>query len=304
MIIKCVACGNFDVVYCGPLPNFLADNLSGKLGRSMERGDLYRCRVCTLQFRSPIPSQNLLNEYYRSIKSDGSWDYGSSRTEWPRLKQISNQAPNNNVLDVGCFRGDLLEFIGLGWRKYGIEPSVDAAKVAEKKEVKIIGSSIEDSVIESGQFGLITMIDVIEHLRKPVEAIRKLVEGLYPGGKLAISTGNTQSFSYRVSGERYYYGAFPEHITFYSPQWFNWLAPAIGCEVESVYRFSHNPATLKRRVNETAINSVYLSYHHLKRAPVFKQLLPKIPKIKNIAGWENCWWTSSKDHMLLSLIKH
>jgi SAM-dependent methyltransferase len=285
------------------MPAFIADNLGGELGRLMEPGHMYKCGVCTLQFRSPMPSQTLLNSYYTKLQSEGVWDFDADREEWKYIKKVISNSPANSVLDIGCFRGDFLEFLGGEWEKCGVELSADASSIAAGKKIKIISDDIENLDFSGRRFGAITLIDVMEHLPQPIEALGKLSKGLVSGGMLIIATGNTRSFAFRVSGAKYYYGGYPEHVTFYSPQWFEWASPKIDCSVSSVYKFSHKRAPLRRRVDETIKNLVFIAYHRGKYLPVFGSALRISPVIKNIDSWSNPWWTSARDHMVVVLIR-
>jgi SAM-dependent methyltransferase len=91
------------------------------------------------------------------------------------------------ILDVGC--GDALFFPRL--RRFG-EPrgvEVDGALVsAETRESGAVHlGPFDDSYHPGRRFGLILMLDVIEHLDDDVAALRRAAELLDPGGVLVVT---------------------------------------------------------------------------------------------------------------------
>ena len=190
---QCPSCGD-DRLHClGDLP--------GPANRSWEfstkPGRLYECLDCTMRFRLPMPTGDELHKQYESLSVHGRWEYGA-RVVWRDIRRILDSCPNRSVLDVGCFRGDFLASLGGDWRRFGIEPSEQARAAAEERGICVLGDRIES--LEEHEFSGITLIDVIEHLPRPFEALQKLVKSLVPGGKLILFTGNTESLSWRLAG--------------------------------------------------------------------------------------------------------
>lgn len=264
---------------------------------------LYACSNCTLRFRAPMPTAEELIDYYGGLSGEDWWQFDSEREVWHHIKDILRDAPERTVLDVGCFRGDLLKFLGDEWEPFAVEPSDDARRVAESRGIKIIGHDVDALKDESQRFGAITMIDVIEHLPKPLDALRILSRLLAPGGKLVIFTGSTDAWSWRFAKLHYWYCAMPEHVAFFRPSWFHWAAPKLDCRVESVRRLAYNPSALRTRLDESLKNIAYASYHRLDGWPVFSNLVPKLPIARRVAAWESSWWTSARDHILVTMTK-
>ena len=79
------------------------------------------------------------------------------------------------------------------------------------------------------------MSEVIEHLARPREAIRKAVAALEPGGLLVIGTADGDSLARRWRGPRWGY-FMPGHVVFFSPATLGRLLREEGFAVLRVFR--------------------------------------------------------------------
>lgn len=269
----------------------------------VDAGSMYRCLDCTLRFRAPAPSPKELANYYSGLSSDEWWQHEPDREVWREIKKVIARAPERSILDVGCFRGDLLNYLGNEWQRFGVEPSSDARLAAESRGIRIIGDSIESLPDTGQQFGAITLVDVMEHLLRPLDALRKLAGLVKPGGQLVIFTGNTDAWSWRFAGLHYWYSAMPEHVAFFSPKWFAWAAPRIECHVSSVRGMRYQPALFRTRLDETLKNIAYATYRRLETLAPPARIVSRLPVLNRIGKWESCWWTSARDHILVVLTK-
>jgi 2-polyprenyl-3-methyl-5-hydroxy-6-metoxy-1,4-benzoquinol methylase len=301
--VACIACDSPEVVARGRLPVFTPDFLGQALDDTVDAGTLYECKSCTLRFRFPQPGDDELMRYYQGMDVAECWQHGPEREVWRHVKQEMKSAPAPSVLDVGCFRGDLLSHLGNGFDRFGVEPSSEAAEEAQRRGITILSDSIDSLPTDGQRFGAITLIDVAEHLPRPLDSLQRLTRLLLPGGKLMIFTGNTAALSWRLAGVDYYYSAMPEHVAFMRPSWFQWAASRIGCEVSSITRMPYQPGTLRMRLDEGLKNLMYIGYRRLHRLAVVPRTLFKLPLLRRIGEWHGCWWTLAKDHVLVILTK-
>jgi len=154
------------------------------------------------------------------------------------------------------------------------------------------------------RFGAITLIDVAEHLTRPLEALEILKQLLLPGGKLIIFTGSTDSFTWRLAGVDYYYSAMPEHLAFMRPSWFQWAASQLDCEMVSLKRLRYQSSSVSQRVDEAFRNLLYIGYHRARRSSLVPGGLLELPLVRRVGKWQGCWWTSARDHTLVVLTRN
>lgn len=103
------------------------------------------------------------------------------------------------ILDVGCGTGDFLAGFGDQWRRFGIEPSEYAAKLAYKhgvnivREIPDIGNKTADLVVYRG---------TIQHIDNPFVSIGQAIRALKEDGLLVfLATPNADSLCYRLFGD-------------------------------------------------------------------------------------------------------
>lgn len=105
---------------------------------------------------------------------------------------IEKEIPKGKLLDYGCGTGDFVRFMdSRNWKSFGIEPDVDARKLASEKSQNIF-ASIEE--LEEENFSVITLWHVLEHIPDYAEILNSLLEKLQEGGLLIIAVPNHNSF--------------------------------------------------------------------------------------------------------------
>jgi 2-polyprenyl-3-methyl-5-hydroxy-6-metoxy-1,4-benzoquinol methylase len=132
------------------------------------------------------------------------------------------------LLDVGCGVGHFLATAKKwGWTVQGMDISraaQTAAREAYGLEVEV--ATLENSSLERGSFDALTLWDVIEHIRRPIENLKAANRLLRMGGVLAMKTPNESSlfkqfalFCYRLLGNR---AAFLLKYVYYVPHYFSY----------------------------------------------------------------------------------
>jgi SAM-dependent methyltransferase len=108
--------------------------------------------------------------------------------------------PQGRVLDVGCGTGFLLEQLAQrGFSGVGIDLSPESIAHARERLEELGAADRLDARLGSayeppeGEFDLITVTDVLEHLEDPRRCLQALRERLAPAGLLVVSTPNRRS---------------------------------------------------------------------------------------------------------------
>jgi SAM-dependent methyltransferase len=237
------------------------------LAEPLPGGSLYACATCHVSFRWPLTPKEKLDALYRQAELSN-WSYEPRRREdWIQARDwLQAHHDGGSILDIGCFDGGFLEYLGEGWARFGVEINEEAARIAQGRGIEIIGNDVEALTPSTQQFDAVVAFDVIEHLPVPKVLLEKMVALARPGGAVILATGNTQAPSWRLMGSRYWYCRIPEHIAFINTQWCQQAAADLGLELVHVGRFSHAPSrTLRQQMISLGKNLVYRFFPGLFR---------------------------------------
>lgn len=209
-----------------------------------------RCLDCSLECLERLPDEAELTAwydegYYRgNPERRGYLDYVRDREPTllsfrSKVADLARYLPTNptqavQVLDVGAATGWFLEAAAeRGWQGCGLEVSEYAQKEARLRghDVRLGGSPAD---FAPSQFDLVTMWDVIEHLRNPRQTLLEAHAALRPGGLLALSTGDVGHPLSKLQGRRNRMYNPPQHLYFFSRPTLTAMLEACGFEVLGV----------------------------------------------------------------------
>lgn len=300
--VSCPACDGKRLSCAGALPPLLPMFGGETLGEQLPSGRLYHCRTCDLRFRHPFVDQHRLTQLYEGLPGSV-WAHKDERPAWRHIKSMLERCPSNQaILDVGCFTGDLLAWLPKRWGKYGIEPNEAARHVCRERGIHILGNSLEDVARVDVAFGAITVIDVIEHLYRPLDALRKLQSWLAPGGTIVLLTGAADTWAWRMFGRHFWYSSLPEHVTFYTLRWFRWAARQLGMRVRSHLYLSSIDSPPQDWLRQLAKQAVYAGVHGALDLGVPASAITRLPLVGRAVRWRTVpWWNQARDHILVAL---
>ena len=212
---------------------------------SEDRFDYYVCAACRGLSIHPCP-EDRLNEIYPSnyySYSAESFSLLGAVKHWldRRLfKSVFARIPGTNLaaLDVGGGSGWLLDQARKVEPRLKTTVVVDINAAAEPAALaaghEFALSRIEDFADER-RFDLITMLNLIEHVRRPGDMLAKARACLSDDGVLLIKTPNCDSFDARLFRRTYWGGLHsPRHWVLFTPEGFRQAAAAAGLKVETL----------------------------------------------------------------------
>ncbi len=216
---------------------------------------LVRCRACGLGLADPQPTDAELAaiydaDYYqqfgyaagpaaealarikratyaRMLRQAGRWRDlparpgapGARGQSLPRSRQVGMALQRRpRLLDVGCGLGySLAAARDRGWDAFGLEPHAMGGRGLEGTPLagRVAHATLED-YRPPEPFDLVSLVDVIEHVRDPLATIRQAARLIRPGGLLLLATNNVQSRQARRLGPRWVH-FHRAHLWYFSP---------------------------------------------------------------------------------------
>jgi 2-polyprenyl-3-methyl-5-hydroxy-6-metoxy-1,4-benzoquinol methylase len=191
---------------------------------SSERFELMKNEEYEMLVTFPVPLD--LESYYKSDNYISHTD--SKKTFFDKIYQTvkkytlkqkisllnSFQTATKTILDVGAGTGDFLKVCkNNNWKVLGIEPNLDARKIAGKKGIHL-KKNLSD--IHDQKFDVITLWHVLEHVEDLKDTIKILNSLLKPNGRIVIAVPNYKSYDAQFYKE--YWAAYdvPRHLWHFS----------------------------------------------------------------------------------------
>ena len=208
--------------------------------------EIFACATCGVRFWLPgedfVPEELYDEGYFSVSNADAGYDdYGALERSLRhnfryRMRQLPKPSDGMCMLDLGAAYGYAVDEAGrLGWNAWGVEISHSVAlRAAKAIPGRIVAADGLRLPFLDASFDLVTMWDVIEHLRDPHAAIGEVARILRPGGRLVATTGDVRSSVARLSGARWHLYTLPEHLFFYTRESLRRLLAAHGLQVETM----------------------------------------------------------------------
>ncbi len=233
-----------------------------------ERPYLRRCKSCRSGFVQNTISQQKQMELYSDSDPGKRWsiaEYKQEKTKALVDFVYTHAFGARSVLDVGASDGVLLDYLSsFVCNTYGVEVSHDARNEASSKGHRMY--STFEEIPKEERFDVIFLMDIIEHLYATEKVFEGCLAKLSEQGRIICLTGNINCVSAKLSGSRWWYLSYPEHIRFPS---LKYLAALPGIRLESVrkvYNSKGYQAPMVKRIKAVAKGMLNRSYNGLPAA--------------------------------------
>lgn len=164
------------------------------------------------------------------IEAEYAHDYEGHRTDKffeSRVREsLTNEIlpivpPPADILDVGCGNGAfILVANSMGYNAVGIDISPGGVSIARSRGANAIEGDFLTYEFDR-KFDIITMWDVVEHLRDPAVFFERARVFLKPGGLLVIKTPGISQRSFRIIRGMPWLAGFllhaPHHVQYWTP---------------------------------------------------------------------------------------
>ncbi len=226
------------------------------------------CTACGLRRADPQPTDaelsSIYDEHYYEqfgfVEGEHTADQGLARTKRATYASLLASARphfgltgGKRLLDVGCGLGfSLLAARDAGFDAVGLDPLAPSDPAARPGRT-ILRGSIE-TFEGAADFDVVSMVDVIEHVRDPVATFRAVDRLLVPRGLVICATNDCSSRGAQLLGSRWvhYHRA---HLYFFTADTLAKTAEAAGLEVlgvdvaRRVYNLEYVASILARGTN-------------------------------------------------------
>ena len=106
------------------------------------------------------------------------------------IREIEGHRPAagwGSILDVGCGDGLFFDQLVRFGQVWGVESDVTLVPADSRHRGRLHLGPFDSTFKPGRRFGLVLMLDVLEHLPDPVAALRKAADLLEPGGRVLIT---------------------------------------------------------------------------------------------------------------------
>ncbi|MCX5786818.1 MAG: class I SAM-dependent methyltransferase [Elusimicrobia bacterium] len=166
-----------------------------------------KCNTCGLVRSDPVADTETLSRLYAASTLDYYSEIQNIRRTYGRYLAKAGKylSPARSLLEIGCGSGFFLEeAFGRGYTKVrGVEPSAPAAeKAAPSVRSNIRVSVMKPGLFAEGEFDIVCMFQVLDHIPDPGALLDGCLRALRPGGAILVLNHNIDAVSARLMGER------------------------------------------------------------------------------------------------------
>jgi SAM-dependent methyltransferase len=177
---------------------------------SGERFSIWFCTPCQLGFTYPIPKH--LDQYYPKDYFSPLKNVVYRFLQYRRPDIVRRLKRSGHILDIGCGDGSLRDALP-EFRYEGVETAFSGVK-----KPFIQSRGVEGMKVRAGSKEVVTFWESLEHVSRPLDALKKSSRALKKNGVLVIECPNWEALERRIFGNRWFHYDPPRHITHFTPK--------------------------------------------------------------------------------------
>jgi 2-polyprenyl-3-methyl-5-hydroxy-6-metoxy-1,4-benzoquinol methylase len=258
--------------------------------------DIRDCCSCGLLFRTPRLSAGDLSDLYARIDYRV-WETIGFRPIERTIQEHLRKLPHGSrLLDFGCSSGRLLSPLVRDYECYGTEINGKASEAASAKGLLMLPETDNQDGF-SASFDCITMVDVFEHLEKPIASLRRIVNLLKPGGILLTATGNGDSPACRVDPAQFWYFRHAVHLIMLTSKHAQFLQRVLPLKLEKWETHTSHDRSAYKCLRQYVQQ---LAYWHFKRQTLLSRAgMQIVPFLRRAKKWTNApEFSVTRDHVV------
>lgn len=212
---------------------------------SQQQFQLQQVQNGTILQTVPVPSPDTIGSYYESddyiSHTDGNSSFfekayqfakGIALRQKVRLVRHFATPTATSHLDFGAGTGAFVQAMtNVGFTSVGYEPSEQARKQAAEKQIDLLA---DYKTLQPGQFDIISLWHVLEHVYDPKETLTDLKRLLKDFGIIVVAVPNFESWDAQHYQDKWAAYDVPRHLWHFSESGIRELAGTVGLEVAAV----------------------------------------------------------------------
>ena len=209
---------------CGDEKGEVAFGAKG-LAADDPRFHLRRCGRCGLGWTEPRVPESEIGRWYPAayygkgnVRFNALFERLVRHFRLRRARLIASLVSPGPVLDVGCGRGLTLAYLrDLGFEPHGAEITEEGAWHARNRlGIDVFVGDFKRAPFKPGTFSAVIFWHSLEHIERPLEALRHAKKLLRPGGVLVVAVPNFESAQARLFGPHWFHLDIPRHYYHFS----------------------------------------------------------------------------------------
>jgi SAM-dependent methyltransferase len=215
---------------------------------------IVRCDNCGLRYVNPQPSLKELEQLYATFDQGNQWRIGEEGFNRGVRKVVLRFKKRGSALDLGSGSGNFLRCLReAGFDVFGVEPSLTGSTYARSVHgVETFNGTVEGYVAHGAtrDFDVVTLLNVLEHLKDPVNILTQLRPVLRSSGILLIVVPDARLHA--LVGETRH------RFRFRDPFWMeSERKPLVGFD-PPLHLCSFEPRTISHLVKRCGFEPLYL----------------------------------------------
>jgi 2-polyprenyl-3-methyl-5-hydroxy-6-metoxy-1,4-benzoquinol methylase len=207
--------------------------------------NVLKCKKCKIMFQKRDTINNIKSDIYGIDYFQGKVYNNYFNEESERIRRFEKKIElirdyfpkKGKVLDVGCAAGFFLKVMKkIGYDAYGLDISSAACEYAMNYcDFKIFNGDIYKAKFMDHFFDIVTLWDVLEHLRDPELVLGELYRIMKNQGAIVIETLNIDSWNAKILKSRWPL-YFPDyHLFYYNTKFIIKLLNKIGFKIIKIF---------------------------------------------------------------------